>query len=144
MKRFRTFRTDQATRDRYADVAVSVQDFIYPYFVVEGEGVVEPIPTMPGINRYSIDTLVKDVQTYDADVIDEVFDVENDSAIRTGREVAQSEGLLVGISSGAALYAAIEVAKRPENKGKKIVVLLPDTGERYLSTVLYAFDEYPL
>ena len=83
-------------------------------------------------------------KTYDADVIDEVFDVENDSAIRTGREVAQSEGLLVGISSGAALYAAIEVAKRPENKGKKIVVLLPDTGERYLSTVLYAFDEYPL
>jgi cysteine synthase A len=83
-------------------------------------------------------------KTYDADVIDEVFDVENDSAIRAGREVAQSEGLLVGISSGAALYAAIEVAKRPENKGKKIVVLLPDTGERYLSTVLYAFDEYPL
>ena len=82
--------------------------------------------------------------TYDADVIDEVFDVENDDAIRTGREIAQSEGLLVGISAGAALYAAIEVAKRPENKGKKIVVLLPDTGERYLSTVLYAFTEYPL
>ena len=83
-------------------------------------------------------------KTYDADVIDEVFDVENDAAIRTGREVAQQEGLLVGISAGAALYAAIEVAKRPENKGKKIVVLLPDTGERYLSTVLYAFEEYPL
>ena len=82
--------------------------------------------------------------TYDADVIDEVFDVENDQAIRTGREIARSEGLLVGISSGAALYAAIEVAKRPENKGKKIVVLLPDTGERYLSTVLYAFEEYPV
>lgn len=82
--------------------------------------------------------------TYDASVIDEVFDVDNDDAIRTGREVAQQEGLLVGISSGAALYAAIEVAKRPENKGKKIVVLLPDTGERYLSTVLYAFEEYPL
>ena len=83
-------------------------------------------------------------KTYDAKVIDEVFDVENDDAIRTGREIAQSEGLLVGISAGAALYAAIQVAKRPENKGKRIVVLLPDTGERYLSTVLYAFEEYPL
>ena len=60
MKRFRTFRTDQTTRDKYADVALSVQDFIYPYFVVEGEGIVEPVPTMPGINRYSIDTLVED------------------------------------------------------------------------------------
>ena len=60
MKRLRTFRTDQTTRDKYADVALSVQDFIYPYFVVEGEGIVEPVPTMPGINRYSIDTLVED------------------------------------------------------------------------------------
>ena len=83
-------------------------------------------------------------KTYDAKVIDEVLDVENDDAIRTGREIAQQEGLLVGISAGAALYAAIQVAKRPENAGKKIVVLLPDTGERYLSTVLYAFEEYPL
>lgn len=83
-------------------------------------------------------------KTYNAEVVDEVFDVDNDNAIRTGREVAQQEGLLVGISSGAALYAALQVAKRPENKGKKIVVLLPDTGERYLSTVLYAFEEYPL
>ena len=83
-------------------------------------------------------------KTYNADVIDEVFDVENDDAIRTGRQLAQQEGLLVGISSGAAAFAAAEVAKRPENKGKKIVVLLPDTGERYLSTVLYAFEEYPL
>ena len=83
-------------------------------------------------------------KTYNGELIDEVFDVENDDAIRTGREVAQKEGLLVGISAGAALYAATEIAKRPENKGKKIVVLLPDTGERYLSTVLYAFDEYPL
>lgn len=82
--------------------------------------------------------------TYDANVIDEVFDVENDDAIRTGREVARQEGLLVGISAGAALYAAIQVAKRPENQGKKVVVLLPDTGERYLSTVLYAFEDYPL
>ena len=82
--------------------------------------------------------------TYDATVIDEVFDVENDDAIRTGREVAQQEGLLVGISAGAALFAAAEIAKREENKGKKIVALLPDTGERYLSTVLYAFEEYPL
>ena len=83
-------------------------------------------------------------KTYDADIIDEVFDVENDDAIRTGRELAREEGLLVGISSGAAAYAAAQIALRPENKGKKIVVLLPDTGERYLSTVLYAFDEYPL
>ena len=83
-------------------------------------------------------------KTYDASVIDEVFDVENDDAIRTGRQLAQQEGLLVGISSGAAAFAAAQVALRPENKGKQIVVLLPDTGERYLSTVLYAFDEYPL
>ena len=82
--------------------------------------------------------------TYDASVIDEVFDVENDDAIRTGRQLAQEEGLLVGISSGAAAYAATEIAKRPENQGKRIVVLLPDTGERYLSTVLYAFNDYPL
>jgi len=83
-------------------------------------------------------------KTYDASLIDEVFDVDNDDAIRTGRQLAQQEGLLVGISSGAAAFAAKEVAKRPENKGKNIVVLLPDTGERYLSTVLYAFEEYPL
>ena len=82
--------------------------------------------------------------TYNAQVIDEVFDVDNDDAIRTGRLLAQQEGLLVGISSGAAVFAAIQIAKRSENKGKKIVVLLPDTGERYLTTVLYAFDEYPL
>lgn len=82
--------------------------------------------------------------TYNGDLIDEVFDVENDDAIRAGRELAKHDGLLVGISSGAAAYAATEIAKRPENKGKKIVVLLPDTGERYLSTVLYAFEEYPL
>ncbi len=83
-------------------------------------------------------------QTYDASVVDEVIDVDNDDAIRTSRELAQQEGLLVGISSGAAAFAATQVAKRPENKGKRVVVLLPDTGERYLSTVLYAFEEYPL
>lgn len=82
--------------------------------------------------------------TYNGDVVDEVYDIDNDDAIRTGRELAQQEGLLVGISSGAAAYAASQIALRPENKGKHIVVLLPDTGERYLSTVLYAFDEYPL
>ena len=83
-------------------------------------------------------------KTYDAAVIDEVFDVENDDAIRTSRQVGREEGLLVGISAGAALYAASQVALRPENKGKRVVVLLPDTGERYLSTVLYAFEDYPL
>ena len=83
-------------------------------------------------------------KNYDASIIDEVFDVENDDAIRTGRELARQEGLLVGISAGAAAYAAVEIARRPENKGKKIVALLPDTGERYLSTVLYAFEDYPL
>ena len=83
-------------------------------------------------------------KTYDPKVIDEVFDVDNDPAILAGRQLAQQEGLLVGISSGAAAYAATEIAKRPENKGKTIVALLPDTGERYLSTVLYAFEEYPL
>ena len=82
--------------------------------------------------------------TYDASVIDEVLDIENDDAIRSGRQLAQQEGLLVGISSGAAAYAATILAKRPENKGKKIVAILPDTGERYLTTVLYAFEEYPL
>ncbi len=83
-------------------------------------------------------------KTYDASYVDEVLDINNDDAIRMGRELAQTEGLLVGISSGAAVVGAIEMAKRPENEGKKIVVLLPDTGERYLSTVLFAFDEYPL
>jgi cysteine synthase A len=82
--------------------------------------------------------------TYDASLIDEVIDVKNDDAIRTGRQLAQKDGLLVGISSGAAAWAAAQVAKRPEYQDKNIVVLLPDTGERYLSTVLYAFEEYPL
>ncbi len=83
-------------------------------------------------------------KTFNRGVVDQIFTVENDDAIRTGRELAQQEGLLVGISSGAAAYAAFQLAKLPENKGKKIVALLPDTGERYLSTILYAFEEYPL
>ena len=81
---------------------------------------------------------------YDAGVVDEIIPVSNDDAIRTSRELAAEEGLLVGISAGAAAAAATQLALRPENKGKNIVVLLPDTGERYLSTLLYAFDEYPL
>lgn len=82
--------------------------------------------------------------TYNSKYVDEIFQVDNDQAILTSRQLAQSDGLLVGISSGAAVFAASELAKRPENKGKRIVTLLPDTGERYLSTVLYAFEEYPL
>ena len=82
--------------------------------------------------------------TYSKEYVDEVFQVENDQAILAGRQLAQQEGLLVGISSGAAAFAAAEIARRPENAGKTVVALLPDTGERYLSTVLYAFEEYPL
>jgi cysteine synthase A len=81
---------------------------------------------------------------FNASVIDEVLPIDNDEAILASRQVAHSEGLLVGISSGAALAGAVRLAQRPENKGKTIVALLPDTGERYLSTVLYAFEEYPL
>lgn len=82
-------------------------------------------------------------KNYNPAVVDEVLLVSNDDAIRTGRELAKYEGLLVGISSGAAVSAAAYLARLPENKGKTIVVLLPDTGERYLSTLLYAFEEYP-
>lgn len=71
------------------------------------------------------------------DIIDEIIQVENDEAFETSRKVAKSDGLLVGISSGAALYAATELARRPENQGKHIIVILPDTGERYLSTTLF-------
>lgn len=71
------------------------------------------------------------------ELLDEIIPVENEAAFELARKVAKSDGLLVGISSGAALYAATELAKRPENAGKNIVVLLPDTGERYLSTPLF-------
>ena len=81
---------------------------------------------------------------YDASVVDEVLPVPDDEAIRGGRELASTEGLLAGISSGAAVYAARLLAQRPDFADKKIVVLLPDTGERYLSTELFAFDAYPL
>ena len=81
---------------------------------------------------------------YDASVVDEVIPVPDDEAIRAGRELASAEGLLTGISSGAAVYAARLLAKRPEFANKMVVALLPDTGERYLSTELFAFDTYPL
>ena len=74
----------------------------------------------------------------DTKVYDEIIPVDNDDAFKLGKEMGRSEGVLVGISSGAALWAAIELAKRPENEGKNIVVLLPDTGDRYLSTPLFA------
>ncbi len=83
-------------------------------------------------------------KTYNPSVIDEIITVENDDAILTSRQLAATQGLLVGISSGAAVAAARKLAERPENKGKTILAILPDTGERYLSTVLYAFEEYPL
>ena len=83
-------------------------------------------------------------KNYNSAGVDGILQVSNDDAIRTGRELAKYEGLLVGISSGAAVSAATQLAQLPENEGKNIVVLLPDTGERYLSTLLYAFEEYPL
>jgi cysteine synthase A len=81
--------------------------------------------------------------TYDASAVDAVLTVEDKEAVGASRQLASRLGLLVGISSGAAFAAALRLARQPENAGKRIVALLPDTGERYLSTVLYAFDEYP-
>lgn len=81
---------------------------------------------------------------FNPEVVDLIMPVEDNDAIKASRMLAEKEGLLVGISSGAALYAALQLAKKAENEGKTIVALLPDTGERYLSTVLYAFDEYPI
>ena len=83
-------------------------------------------------------------KNFNPDFVDEIFQVSNDEAILTSRQLARNDGLLAGISSGAAVFAAYQLAQRPENKGKNIVALLPDTGERYLSTLLYAFEEYPL
>ena len=83
-------------------------------------------------------------KTFDRNAVDEIFKAPNDAAILTSRKIAASEGLLVGISSGASAYAATQLAKDPANKGKVIVALLPDTGERYLSTVLYDFEHSPL
>ena len=80
-------------------------------------------------------------KNYNAEVVDEVLQVPNDAAILTSRLLSRHEGLLVGISAGAAVWAATQLAKRSENAGKRIVALLPDTGERYLSTVLYQFEE---
>ena len=77
-------------------------------------------------------------EVLDTSIYDEIIPVENDDAFAVGREIGRSEGVLVGISSGAAVWAAIELARRPENEGKTIVALLPDTGDRYLSTPLFA------
>lgn len=83
-------------------------------------------------------------KNYNPKVVDEIIRVKSEDAIRTSRDLAKTEGLLVGISSGAAVFAAKQLASLPENKGKNIVVILPDTGERYLSSVLYDFDGYSL
>lgn len=83
-------------------------------------------------------------KNFHAEVVDAIVRVKDNDAIHASRLLARKEGLLVGISSGAAFHAALELAKKDENSGKTIVALLPDTGERYLSTVLYAFEEYPL
>lgn len=83
-------------------------------------------------------------KTFNRDAVDEIIKVDTDDAIRTSRELASAEGLLVGISSGASAYAATQLAKLPEYAGKNIVALLPDTGERYLSTALYDFENHPL
>lgn len=82
-------------------------------------------------------------KNFNPDVADRIVRVKDNEAIRASRLLAQKEGLLVGISSGAAFHAALQLAAKPENEGKTIVAILPDTGERYLSTVLYAFEEYP-
>jgi cysteine synthase A len=82
--------------------------------------------------------------TLNTGVIDEIITVKNEDAFRTGQSLARTEGLIIGISSGAAVYAALKLAQREENKGKKIVVILPDTGERYLSTLLYQFENEPI
>ena len=102
------------------------------------EGGVEGAHPIQGIGANFIPAI------YDASVVDEVLPVPDDEAIRGGRELASTEGLLAGISSGAAVYAARLLAQRPDFADKKIVVLLPDTGERYLSTELFAFETYPL
>lgn len=82
-------------------------------------------------------------KNFDRSVVDEIVTVTDEDAVLTGRKLASTEGVLAGISSGAALYAALRLAEREENRGKTIVAILPDTGERYLSTVLFAFDSYP-
>ena len=82
-------------------------------------------------------------KNYDANVVDKIVAVTDEQAVLTGRMLAQSEGVLAGISSGAALHAAIDIASDENNSGKTVVAILPDTGERYLSTVLFAFDSYP-
>ena len=80
-------------------------------------------------------------KTLDTAIYDEIIKVPNEAAFETGKELAQAEGFLTGISSGAAVWAGLQLAKRPENKGKNIVVLLPDSGDRYLSTPLYSTGE---
>ena len=111
-----------------------VQQRLNPDLIIDGV-----VFTMYDVRTNLSNQVVENVkENLDTKIYDEIITVENDDAFATGRAVGHKEGVLVGISSGAAVWAAIELAKRPENKGKTIVALLPDTGDRYLSTPLFA------
>ena len=111
-----------------------VQQRLNPNLIIDGV-----VFTMYDVRTNLSNQVVENVkENLDTKIYDEIITVENDDAFATGRLIGHKEGVLVGISSGAAVWAAIQLAKRPENAGKNIVVLLPDTGDRYLSTPLFA------
>ena len=132
MERYRWKRRYLCLRSRYREVTiVAVEPFDSP--VISG-GKSGP-HKIQGIGAGFIPEILN------TEIIDDIILVKNEDAMRTSRELARSEGLIVGISSGAAVYAALQLALQEENAGKRIVVILPDTGERYLSTLLFQFDD---